>query len=201
MNVTKYFKLSYIMIFVHYLRNVNYRLDAIDWKETLMKTLKTNAMRLLEKAGIQYTLHDFLPLKEGEELGYDAIAARVGRPRETIFKTILCQGASKKYCVLVIQGTESLDFKKAARVLQEKSIALVDVAELEKITGYVRGGCSPVGMKKPFATVLDERALTFSTILISAGRRGYQLEVAPQDLIRLTGALTADLKGEPGSIY
>lgn len=164
-----------------------------------MKLIKTNAMRLLDKAKVPYELHDFTPLREDEELGYDEISRRVGFPQEQIFKTILCQGSSKNYCVLVIQGIESLDFKKAAKVLDEKAIELVNAGELEKITGYVRGGCAPIGMKKPFRTVLDRKALSFDKILVSAGKRGYQVEVSPVDLAKLINAPVEDIRLEQGS--
>lgn len=161
-----------------------------------MKTIKTNAMRFLEKAKVPYKLHDFTPLKEDEELGYDEISRRVGLPQAQIFKTILCQGTSKQYFVLVIQGIESLDFKKSARALDEKAIELVDVNDLEKITGYVRGGCSPIGMKKQFRTILDAKAKSFDKILISAGKRGYQVEVSPGDLAQLIDAVVEDIRSE-----
>lgn len=166
-----------------------------------MKAIKTNAMRLLEKAKVPYELHDFMPLKDDEELSYEKISSRVGLPPEQIFKTILCQGSSQNYCVLVIQGLASLDLKKSARVLGEKAIELTDVADLEKITGYVRGGCSPIGMKKQFRTVLDSKALTFDKILISAGKRGYQIEIAPGDLVRLVGALVEDIRAQTQAIF
>lgn len=202
MIVTKYFKHCYNLLFVHYLRNVNNTLDVIEQGGThKMKAVKTNAMRLLEKAKIPYALHDFTPLKDEEELGYDEISRRIGLPKDQIFKTILCQGTSRNYCVLVIQGIESLDFKKAAKVLNEKAIELVDVRDLEKITGYVRGGCSPVGMKKLFRTVLDEKAQSFDRILISAGKRGYQMEVSPQELAELIGARIEDIRSEQTAIF
>ena len=161
-----------------------------------MKAIKTNAMRFLDKAKVPYKVHDFTPLKDDEEIGYDEISRRIGINKEQIFKTILCQGSSKQYFVLVIQGTQSLDFKKSARALHEKSMELVDVKDLEKITGYIRGGCSPIGMKKQFQTILDEKAKSFDNILISAGKRGYQIEIAPGDLIHLIGAQVEDIRSE-----
>lgn len=164
-------------------------------------SLKTNAMRQLDKAKIPYALHDFLPLKEDEELSYNEISARTKRPMEEIFKTILAQGHSGSYYVLVLQGVESMDLKKAARVVDEKSMELSDVRDLEKITGYVRGGCSPIGMKKQFRTVMDERALSLESILVSAGKRGYQVQVDPRELIRLLNAQVADIRAEQPSIF
>lgn len=161
---------------------------------------KTNAMRQLDKAGIKYALHDFLPIKETEELGYDEIAGRIGRPKEKIFKTILCQGHSKTYYVLVLQGTESVDLKKAARLFGEKSLELADGKDLEKITGYVRGGCSPVGMKKQFKTVLDDNGLQYDSIIVSAGRRGIQMELAPDVLVRHINALVGDIRSQEAPI-
>lgn len=164
-------------------------------------SLKTNAMRQLDAAKIPYVLHDFLPLKEGEELTYDDIASRTGRARDEIFKTILAKGQTGNHYVLVLRGTDSVDLKKAARVCGEKAMELLDVRDLEKVTGYVRGGCSPVGMKKRFPTVFDEQALEYETILVSAGKRGYQVLVAPQALIDLLDARVADLRADQTAIF
>lgn len=164
-------------------------------------SLKTNAMRQLDKAKIPYELHDFLPLKDDEELAYDVIAQRTGRPMEEIFKTILARGHSGNYYVLVLPGTQSMDLKKAARAFGEKSLELSDVRDLEKITGYVRGGCSPVGMKKTFRTVFDQQALEHATILVSAGKRGYQVQVDPRRLIQLLRAEVADVRADQPAIF
>ncbi|KAF5059035.1 Cys-tRNA(Pro)/Cys-tRNA(Cys) deacylase YbaK [anaerobic digester metagenome] len=156
-------------------------------------SVKTNAMRQLDKARISYQMVDFLPLKEDEELSYDEISARTGVPKENIYKTILAVGHSGSYCVLVVPGEASVDLKKAAKVLGEKSIELADVRDLEKITGYVRGGCSPVGMKKQFRTVIDQTAGTKEYIMVSAGKRGFQLRLVPEDLISFVKGSVADI--------
>lgn len=164
-------------------------------------TIKTNAMRQLEKARILFEVHDFLPLKEEEEVPYSEISRRTGVPEEQIFKTILARGHSGAYYVLVVQGTASVDLKRTARVFDEKSIELADVKELEKVTGYVRGGCSPVGMKKLFPTVVDQKALEFDRILVSAGKRGYQVELDPADLIALVRARVAVIHSDQTAIF
>lgn len=162
---------------------------------------KTNVMRLLEGAGIPYAAHDFLPLKKGEEVTYDQISERTGVSLDRIFKTILAKGVSGNYFVLVIQGIGSVDLKKVAAVFNEKSVQLADLEELLKVTGYVRGGCSPIGMKKPLPTVIDQKALEYKAILVSAGRRGYQVEINPKDLVLLTDSKIADIHSDQQSIF
>lgn len=159
-----------------------------------MKTVKTNAMRLLEKEKVKYEMHDFLPLGEDEELDYETISQRTRVEKERIFKTIVTVGASKLNYVFVVQGIEELDLKKAARSVGEKNIELLHVKDLEKTTGYIRGGCSPLGMKKLFTTVFDDRVNDFETIMVSAGKRGYQIEANPEDLVRLSKASINDIK-------
>ncbi|PKK38853.1 hypothetical protein ABB02_01858 [Clostridiaceae bacterium JG1575] len=156
-----------------------------------MKRVKTNAVRKLESAGIDYELFDFLPLGPTEELSYEAISQRTGQRAEDIFKTIVCQGHSGAFYVFVLQGEAVLDFKEAAKVVGEKSVALLELKDLERITGYVRGGCSPIGMKKQFPTILDQAAESREKILVSAGKRGWQILVAPGELLQLLNAQMA----------
>ena len=169
--------------------------------EVVSMSYKTNVMRLLDTAKIAYSPHSFLPLKKGEDLTYDQISQRIGISQERIFKTILAKGLSGAYYVLVIQGMASVDLKKVAAVLNEKSVQLADLSELVKVTGYVRGGCSPLGMKKVLPTVIDSKAMEFATIIVSAGKRGYQVELEPKDLVALIDAKVEDIHSEQQSIF
>ena len=125
----------------------------------------------------------------------DAVTAakRLGVAPETCFKTLVTVGASKRNYVFVIPGERELDLKAAAKAVGEKSIAMLPARELLPLTGYVHGGCSPVGMKKAFPTVFDETAELFDTICVSAGKIGFQVELDPAALMGLVGAFTADL--------
>ena len=110
-----------------------------------------------------------------------------------MFKTLVTRGASRNYYVFVVPVCAELDLKKAAKSVGEKSVEMIHVADINKVTGYIRGGCSPLGMKKAYPTRIDASALGFDTIMVSAGRIGAQIELAPADLARLSGAETADL--------
>ncbi len=156
---------------------------------------KTNVMRMLERKKIPYTPHGYE--HDGDE-AVDAlsVAEKTGIPIERIYKTLVTRGASGGCFVFVVPGGASLDLKKAAKAAGEKSVAMIKVSELLPLTGYVRGGCSPIGMKKPFPTWFDEAALEWARISVSGGRIGRQVEAAPADLIRMAGAKTADLCGE-----
>ena len=152
---------------------------------------KTNALRALDKAGVSYRLHTY----ESDGVALDAmeVSKRIGQPIYQVFKTLVTVGASKKNYVLVINGADELDLKKAAIVLGEKNIELIPMSTLLSLTGYVRGGCSPVGMKKAFITVFDQKVLALESIIVSAGKIGLQMELRPQDLIVLINANIADL--------
>lgn len=152
---------------------------------------KTNAMRMLDKAKVNYTFHEY-DHSDGAIDGV-AVAAKLGQDPARVFKTLVTQGASRAFYVFVIPVAEELDLKAAARAVGEKSVAMLHVADLLKVTGYVRGGCSPLGMKKPFVTVLDESCLSQPTIAVSAGHIGFQVELAPRDLMNLAKATAADL--------
>ena len=147
---------------------------------------KTNAMRMLDKAKVNYTFHEY-DHSDGAIDGV-AVAAKLGQDPARVFKTLVTQGASRAFYVFVIPVAEELDLKAAARAVGEKSVAMLHVVDLLKTTGYVRGGCSPVGMKKAFATTVDESAADKETIMVSAGRIGAQVELAPADLLAVTGA-------------
>lgn len=157
------------------------------------KESKTNAMRMLERAKVTYTAHEY-PHEPGVAVDGAAVAALTGQDPARVFKTLVTQGSDKHYYVFVVPVLAELDLKKAARAAGVKSVAMLHVAQLLPVTGYVRGGCSPVGMKKQFPTVVDASCLSQPTMLVSGGRIGTQIECAPQDLLRATGATTADLQ-------
>lgn len=154
------------------------------------KEEKTNVMRTLEQKKIAYTAHAYDP--DGPIDGV-SVAQTLGQPPERVFKTLVTRGASGGYYVFDIPVAESLDLKKAAKSVGEKSVAMLPQKELLGLTGYVHGGCSPVGMKKQFPTVFHETAVLYDTICVSAGRIGAQVECRPGDLIALLRAKTADI--------
>ena len=159
------------------------------------KEEKTNVMRVLEQKNIPYTPHTY-PHEEGVAVDGVTVARSLGQDPETVFKTLVARGASGGLYVFDIPVGDSLDLKKAARAVGEKSIAMLHQKELLPLTGYVHGGCSPVGMKKQYPTVFHETAEILDTIMVSAGKIGYQVELAPADLIDLVGGTTADLTTE-----
>ena len=153
---------------------------------------KTNVMRLLDQKKVPYTPHTY-PHGDDAVDGV-TVAQMTGMDPAKVFKTLVARGGSKTPYVFVIPVACELDLKKAAKAVGEKSIAMLHVSELTPLTGYVRGGCSPVGMKKQFRTVFAAQALAQETILVSAGKIGYQVETAPQALIALVRATTANPK-------
>ena len=154
------------------------------------KEIKTNAMRLLEQKKISYMVHTY----DGEEF-HDgvSVADMLGQPHEIVYKTLVTVAKSKEHYVFVIPIEAELDLKKAAKAVGEKSVAMLPQKELLGLTGYVHGGCSPVGMKKQFPTVFHETAVLYDTVCVSAGRIGAQVECRPGDLIALLRAKTADI--------
>ena len=159
------------------------------------KEEKTNVMRILDQKKIPYTAH-FYDSGEGpdhtREYGVHVAEASGVDPART-FKTLVARGASKGVYVFEVPVAESLDFKKAARAVGEKSIEMLHVSEINVVTGYIRGGCSPVGMKKQYPTVFHQTALDYETVYVSAGKIGAQVELAPQALLDLLRAQTADI--------
>ena len=156
------------------------------------KEAKTNAMRILERAKVPYTAHEYAH-EEGVAVDGVTVAARMGEDPACVYKTLVTQGSSKNYFVFVIPVAAELDLKAVARSVGEKIVAMIHVADINKVTGYVRGGCSPLGMKKAYRTVFDRSALAGASIIVSGGRIGYQIELAPEELIRLARADTADI--------
>ena len=157
-----------------------------------MSEEKTNVMRLLEQKKVPYTPHQY-PHQEGMAVDGATVAAVLGHDPASVFKTLVTRGATKANYVFVVPVLAELDLKKAARAVGEKSIEMIHVKELTPLTGYVRGGCSPIGMKKRFKTVLDQSAADQAAILVSAGKIGCQVELAPGDLAGLVGAGFADI--------
>lgn len=147
---------------------------------------KTNAARLLDSAGIAYEL---IPYSYSEDdLSAQSVAAELGEDIDVVFKTLVLRGDKSGLFVCVIPGDFEVDLKTAARLSGNKSCEMVHVKELLPLTGYIRGGCSPIGMKKQYPTFVHESALLYDYIYISAGQRGLQLKISPQDLIDFTGA-------------
>ncbi len=152
------------------------------------KEIKTNAMRILERMHIPFT-HLTYECKEFED-GIQ-IADLLGLPHEKVYKTLVTVGAGKNYFVFVIPIEAELDMKAAARAVGEKSVAMIHVKEINAVTGYVRGGCTAVGMKKQYTTIVDSSAQALPSIIVSGGRIGSQIELAPDDLLRAAGAAYA----------
>lgn len=148
-----------------------------------MDNLKTNAMRILDKAGISYNTHTY-DHSDGLIDGV-SVAEKMGQPVEQVYKTLVTRGASREHYVFVIPVADELDLKAAARSVGEKAVEMIKVADINKITGYIRGGCSPIGMKKEYKTVLDSSCKVLDAFIISAGKIGHQIELAPKDLIKL----------------
>lgn len=148
-----------------------------------MAKLKTNAMRILDKAGISYNTFNYAN-KDGLIDGI-SVAEKIGQPVEKVFKTLVTKGISGEHYIFIIPVAGELDLKKAARVVNEKSIDMIKVSDIMKITGYVRGGCSPIGMKKEYKTIIDSSCENLDNIIISAGKVGYQIEMKPEDLLKL----------------
>ena len=153
--------------------------------------IKTNAMRLLETAKIPFHAMEY-EVEESDLSGVH-VAEQLGEPVEQVFKTLVLRGSRLGYLVCCIPVAEELDLKKVAKAAGEKHVEMLPLKELLPVTGYIRGGCSPIGMKKRFPTYIDETAILFEEIAISAGARGVQIFLNPEDLIRYTGAETADL--------
>lgn len=157
----------------------------------MKKEVKTNAMRILDRNKLKYTEHMYEC--DGFTDGI-TISDRLGQPYEKVFKTLVTVGKSKKYYVFVVPVAEELNLKKAAAAVGEKSVEMIYVKDITAITGYVRGGCSPIGMKKQFDTVIDITAKEQDTIIFSGGRLGTQIEMNPIELAELINAEFADIK-------
>lgn len=158
-----------------------------------MAETKTNVMRILEKKKLPYLAHQY-PCPNGAVDGI-TVAELLGQDPAGVFKTLVTRGTSNQYYVFVVPVAKALDLKAAAKAVGEKSIEMIRQAELLPLTGYVHGGCSPIGMKKQFPTVLDQSAKNRPAMIVSAGRIGAQIELAPEDLCRcVSGRFAAVVK-------
>ena len=160
-------------------------------EEPDMKEQKTNVMRLLEQKKVSYTPHEY-PHGDDAVDGV-SVAKLCGQEPGQVFKTLVARGAKGQFYVFDVPVAENLDLKKAAKAVGEKSIEMIHQKELLPLTGYVHGGCSPVGMKKLFPTVIDASAENLETMIVSAGKIGYQVELSPRDLAALVRAKFADI--------
>ena len=156
-----------------------------------MAAAKTNALRLIATLGIDVTTADY-PVGD-EHVDAVTVAKTLGVDPDRVWKTLVARDDKGAPLVFCIPGPSELDLKKAARAAGVRSVALLPLRDLTAVTGYVRGGCSPIGMKKAFPTWLDEMALAYETIYVNAGARGLQMIIAPGDLLRASGASVADL--------
>ena len=153
--------------------------------------IKTNVMRILDKMKVEYDVMTY-EVKDDKVDGL-SVAKKIGRDEKYLYKTIVTHANSKEVYVIVIPVGEEIDFKKVARVTNEKSIEMLDLRDLQKCTGYIRGGCSPIGMKKKYKTFIDKRALEIDTIIVSAGKIGFQIEINPNLLKNIIDGEFADL--------
>ncbi len=151
----------------------------------MKKEAKTNAMRILDRNKISYKEH--LYESDGFADGV-TIANKLNQPTERVFKTLVAVGKSRNYYVFVVPVAEELNLKAAAAAVGEKSVEMIHVKDINSVTGYIRGGCSPIGMKKQFRTVINDSAQNFDNIIFSGGRRGAQIEMNPNELADLIGA-------------
>lgn len=151
---------------------------------------KTNVMRVLDGKKIPYTSHSYEPdaAMSGKE-----IAALLNEDADKVFKTLVTEGKSGQYYVFVVPVEKELDLKKAAKAVKEKAVSMIKQKELLPLTGYVHGGCSPIGMKKQFPTVIHEAAKNYENIFISAGKVGFQIELSLQDLVKTVKCDFADI--------
>ena len=155
------------------------------------KIEKTNAARLLDKAGISYNLIQYEV--DENNLAVQHVAESLGQNIECVFKTLVLHGDKSGYIVAVIPGNGEVDLKSLAKTSGNKKVEMIAMKDLLSVTGYIRGGCSPIGMKKRFPTYFHSTAVIFDIIYVSAGVRGLQLEISPLDLIRFVNAEVADI--------
>lgn len=160
-----------------------------------MSQSKTNAMRILEQKKVNFSMN-FYDNKDGKIDGI-SVAAKIGKDPAVVYKTLVCQGNSKNYYVFVIPVKEELDLKKAARAAEEKNMDMIAVKDIQKVTGYIRGGCSPIGMKKEYKTFIDSSAAALDKIVVSGGKIGTQIEIEVADLQQVVDAGLEDVIKQP----
>lgn len=154
------------------------------------KEVKTNAMRILDRMKIEYT-HDSYECEDFKD-GIET-ADKLGLPREKVYKTLVTIGNSKQYFVFVIPIEAELDMKKAAKAVGEKSVAMIHVKDINAVTGYIRGGCTAIGMKKQYKTVVSQTAVGLDKIYVSGGKIGCQISLKPDDLLKASSAVYGDI--------
>lgn len=152
---------------------------------------KTNAMRILDRAKVQYVPHHYDDSNEFKD-GI-TVAKELGVDNKQVYKTLVTVSSSKQYYVFVIPVEKELNLKAAAKSVEEKSVEMIKVADITKVTGYIRGGCTPIGMKKDYKTVVDISAQEIESFFISAGKRGYQIEISPNELKKVVDFEFADI--------
>ena len=152
---------------------------------------KTNVMRMLDKAKIKYAVKEY-EVDESDLSGIH-VAESVGMDTDVVFKTLVAKGDKNGFCVFCIPCVRELDLKKAAKISGNKKVEMLPLKDLLPTTGYIRGGCSPIGMKKQFSTYIDETAMLFDAIAVSGGMRGVQVILSPEDLFNFINASYADL--------
>ncbi|MFS0635013.1 Cys-tRNA(Pro) deacylase [Mesobacillus foraminis] len=157
-----------------------------------MAGIKTNAMRLLDSQKVPYHVFTY-DSKDGKNDGV-SVAEKIKKDPGVVFKTLVAQGSTRNLFVFIVQVEDELDLKKAAKAAGEKKMEMLPVKDLQKHTGYIRGGCSPLGMKKQYPTIIDLKAETLEQMIVSAGKIGFQVELAPKDLQSLTHAVFADVR-------
>lgn len=155
---------------------------------------KTNAARILDRLHINYELVEYTV--DPDNLAADHVALELGEPIEQVFKTLVLRGDKNGIFVCVVAGNREVDLKKAAKVSGNKKAEMIAMKELQPLTGYIRGGCTSIGMKKNYPVFISEEALSFPFIYVSAGKRGLQLKLAPGDLVRAANAQTADIASD-----
>ncbi len=157
-----------------------------------MADLKTNVMRILDQKKIPYIPHEYNS-PDGNAPDGVTVANMIGKTASEVYKTLVTKSSSNRYYVFVVPSDAQLDLKKAAKAVNEKSVEMIKQKELLPLTGYVHGGCSPVGMKKLFKTVFHSDVLLLETVTVSAGKVGRQIEIAPKLIIDAVNGITADI--------
>jgi Cys-tRNA(Pro)/Cys-tRNA(Cys) deacylase len=156
-----------------------------------MANIKTNVMRILDSSNIDYNIYTY-EVKDSAVDGI-SVANKLGVAVENVFKTLVTKGHSGDFYVFVVPVAKELNLKAAVKCVGEKSVEMIKVNDMLKITGYIRGGCSPIGMKKSYNTVIDDSSLNLDKIIVSGGKIGFQVEIAPKDLIQLINAETSSI--------
>ncbi|MFI3209493.1 MAG: Cys-tRNA(Pro) deacylase [Peptostreptococcaceae bacterium] len=150
--------------------------------------IKTNVMRILDQNKIEYSTYSYKVIKSDHVDGIE-VSKQIGKTYEEVFKTLILTSQSKKIYIFVIPVDKNLNLKECSKLANEKGLSMINISDINKVTGYMRGGCSPIGMKKLYKTLVDKSALNHDKIIISAGKIGYQIEINPLDLEKLIGCI------------